>query len=256
MEYLFIATVALIVSGLTLFSGFGLGTLLMPAMAIFFPIEVAIAATAVVHLANNIFKVALFGRHRKNRVLLRFGLPAMTLAFGGAWILTQLSDLEPLFSYEWLGIEMTVEVVKLVVSVMIFAFAMLDLLPRFRELQFAAKYLPFGGAISGFLGGLSGHQGALRSAFLANAGLTKEQFIGTGVTIACLVDVARLTIYGLHSASIGIQNGPLILTGCIAAFTGAFIGKRLVEKVTMEQIQKLVAVMLIILSIGLGSGVI
>ena len=53
-----------------------------------------------------------------------------------------------------------------------------------------------------------------------------------------------------------IENIPLIVTGCIAAFLGAFIGKRLVEKVTMEQIQKLVAVMLIILSIGLGSGVI
>lgn len=44
---------ALVVSGLTLFSGFGLGTLLMPAFAVFFPVEVAVAATAVVHLATN-----------------------------------------------------------------------------------------------------------------------------------------------------------------------------------------------------------
>ena len=101
MEYFFIAAVALIVSGLTLFSGFGLGTLLMPAMAIYFPIEIAITATAVVHLTNNIFKVALFGKHRQNRILLKFGLPAMALAFVGAWILTQLSDLEPLYSYSW-----------------------------------------------------------------------------------------------------------------------------------------------------------
>ena len=256
MEYFFIAAVALIVSGLTLFSGFGLGTLLMPAMAIYFPIEIAITATAVVHLTNNIFKVALFGKHRQNRILLKFGLPAMALAFVGAWILTQLSGLEPLYSYSWLGKEMTVEAVKLVVSVLILGFAMLDLLPRFRDLKFASKYLPLGGAISGLMGGISGHQGALRSAFLANAGLTKEQFIGTGVTIACLVDVARLVIYSSHTAGMKIENIPLIVTGCIAAFLGAFIGKRLVEKVTMEQIQKLVAVMLIILSIGLGSGVI
>ena len=256
MEYFFIAAVALIVSGLTLFSGFGLGTLLMPAMAIYFPIEIAITATAVVHLTNNIFKVALFGKHRQNRILLKFGLPAMALAFVGAWILTQLSGLEPLYSYSWFGREMTVEAVKLVVSVLILGFAMLDLLPRFRELKFTSKYLPLGGAISGLMGGISGHQGALRSAFLANAGLTKEQFIGTGVTIACLVDVARLVIYSSHTAGMKIENIPLIVTGCIAAFLGAFIGKRLVEKVTMEQIQKLVAVMLIILSIGLGSGVI
>ena len=35
MEYLVICLVSLAVSGLTLFSGFGLGTVLMPAMAIF-----------------------------------------------------------------------------------------------------------------------------------------------------------------------------------------------------------------------------
>ena len=52
MEYVVIVIVALCVSMLTLFSGFGLGTLLMPALAIFFPVPVAIAATAIVHLAN------------------------------------------------------------------------------------------------------------------------------------------------------------------------------------------------------------
>jgi acyl-CoA reductase-like NAD-dependent aldehyde dehydrogenase len=43
-------------------------------------------------------------------------------------------------------------------------------------------YLPVGGLLSGFFGGLSGHQGALRSVFLLRAGLTKESFIATGVT--------------------------------------------------------------------------
>ena len=57
MDYVIISIVALLVSGLTFFSGFGLGTLLMPAFALFFPIEVAVAATAIVHLANNIFKL-------------------------------------------------------------------------------------------------------------------------------------------------------------------------------------------------------
>jgi len=34
----------------------------MPAFALFFPIEVAVAATAIVHLANNIFKGGLVGK--------------------------------------------------------------------------------------------------------------------------------------------------------------------------------------------------
>ena len=62
MMYVIVCFVALGASFLTLFSGFGLSTLLMPAFALFFPLEAAIAMTAVVHLANNVFKLALVGR--------------------------------------------------------------------------------------------------------------------------------------------------------------------------------------------------
>ena len=47
MEFFFIPLAAFVASTLTLFSGFGLGTLLMPVAALFFPIDVAIAMTAV-----------------------------------------------------------------------------------------------------------------------------------------------------------------------------------------------------------------
>lgn len=75
MEFVLICTVALFTSGLTLFSGCGLGTLLMPAFALFFPVPLAIAATAVVHLANNIFKVVLVGKNTNWDVIARFALP-------------------------------------------------------------------------------------------------------------------------------------------------------------------------------------
>ena len=76
MDALLIAAAAFFVSGLTLFSGFGLGTVLMPAFALFFPVPTAIAATAVVHLANNLFKVGLVGRHADWRAVVRFAAPA------------------------------------------------------------------------------------------------------------------------------------------------------------------------------------
>ncbi len=52
MGYLAVAVASLVVAALTLVSGFGLGSLLMPVFALFFPLEVAVGATAVVHLAN------------------------------------------------------------------------------------------------------------------------------------------------------------------------------------------------------------
>jgi len=96
MSYLIICTVALLVSGLTLFSGFGLGTLLMPAFALFFPVEVAIAATAIVHLANNLFKVGLVGRKANAGIVLRLALPAAVMAMVGALLLNYFATIEPL----------------------------------------------------------------------------------------------------------------------------------------------------------------
>lgn len=57
MSYLIICSVAFVASGLTFFSGFGLGTLLLPAFALFFTVEKAIALTAVVHFLNGLFKL-------------------------------------------------------------------------------------------------------------------------------------------------------------------------------------------------------
>ena len=55
MEIILISLAAFLTAILTFFSGFGLGTILMPVFAIFFPIDIAIALTGVVHFANNLF---------------------------------------------------------------------------------------------------------------------------------------------------------------------------------------------------------
>ncbi len=256
MEYIIVSLVALFASGLTLFSGFGLGSLLMPVMAIFFPMQVAVAATAVIHLANNFFKLSLFGKHRRDDIVTKFGLPAIVSAAMGAWILTHISSLPPAVTYTWLARQFEVEWVKLLIAILIALFVLIEVLPMFQNLEFSVSLLPLGGVLSGLFGGLSGHQGAMRSSFLANAGLTKEQFIGTGVTIACMVDITRLTVYGVNFSILGLENGKLVLAGSLAAFVGAFLGKRLVEKVTMIHIQRFVAVTLIILSAALGLGLV
>jgi len=154
MEFVLIPLVALGVSGLTLFSGFGLGTLLMPVFAIFFPVELAVAMTAVIHFLNNLFKLALLGRHADRSAVLRFGVPAILMAIVGAWLLLWLSGLDPLYTYEFGTRELSVTPVKLTVSVLMVGFAMLELVPRFSRLSFDRRYLPLGGTLSGFFGGL------------------------------------------------------------------------------------------------------
>jgi uncharacterized membrane protein YfcA len=261
MNYLVICGVAFVVSGLTLFSGFGLGTLLMPAFALFFPVQVAIGATAVVHLVNNIFKVILVGRKADLPTVIKFALPAAIFASFGALLLKHFSSLPPLANYSLVGRVCTVTAVKLLIGLLIFIFAMLEIIPSGRQFSFHPRYIPLGGALSGFFGGISGFQGALRTAFLINTGLPKDVFIGTMVVSAVIVDVSRLLVYGTtffsHDFSVLHQTGVmgLVIAGSFCAFCGAFIGSRLLTKVTMRTIHLIVGYMLLILGIALAGGV-
>ena len=103
MSWVVICAVACGASLLTFLSGFGLGTLLLPVFAIWFPLPVAIAATGVVHLVNNLFKLGLIGRHAQPGLVLRFGIPAAIAALGGAWLLIRLATWPALGSYEVAG---------------------------------------------------------------------------------------------------------------------------------------------------------
>lgn len=257
--HLVIGTTALIVSGLTLFSGFGLGTILMPAFALFFPLTVAIAATAVVHLANNLFKLVLVGQHADWRIVGRFAMPAALAAVTGAWLLGHLAEMPPIARYEFLGQMRNVQAVKLVIGCLIVGFALLELSPRFAHLAFPPRFLMLGGLISGFFGGLSGNQGAFRSAFLLKAGLGKQAFVATGVVAAVIVDIVRLSVYGasFYASSFAELRGdvaPVVGTAMIAAFVGSYAGASLLEKVTLRFVQMVVAVMMIGIGAGLASG--
>ena len=257
MKYFLICSVAFFTSGLTLFSGFGLGTLLLPVFAIFFPLEVAVSLTAVVHFLNNIFKLALLGKHADRKVVIAFGVPAILAAFLGAQALVWLSDLKPLGHYQTFGRDLYVLPVKLSVGLLMILFAVLEVIPALGKLSFDRKYLPLGGILSGFFGGLSGNQGALRSAFLIRCGLSKEIFIATGVMIACLVDVTRLGVYAAKFSVADIRgNATLLAAATVSAFFGAWAGNRLLHKVTIRAVQWTVAAMLSVIAVGLASGII
>lgn len=255
MEYVIICIAALFGSGLTLFSGFGLGTILVPVFAIFFPIEIAIALTAIVHFLNNLFKLTLVGQHADRKIVLRFGIPAVFSALLGAYILTLITDLKPLFHYSIAAHRFEIMPVKLIIAIIIIAFVLFDSLPRFANLQFDKKYLVLGGILSGFFGGISGNQGALRSAFLLKSNLKKEVYIATGVVIACLIDVFRLLIYSKQLLKLGSDlNFTLLIAATLAAFLGAYIGSKLVKKITFRIIHTLTTIMLIALAILLALG--
>ncbi len=255
-----VCLIAFAVSGVTLYSGFGLGTLLLPVFVLFFPPPVAVAATAVVHLANNLFKVGLVGRKADGRVVLRFGVPAVIAAFVGAALLGAFAAVEPLWTFEISGRAYEGTAVKVVIGLLIIGFAVLDLTPALSRLQIDQRFLPLGGVLSGFFGGLSGLQGALRSAFLVRAGLDTAAFVGTSTVTAVMVDVARLVVYGIALLGVGVVDlsgtWGLIAAATLSAFAGAFLASRYLQKVTMAAVQRLVAVLLIFVGAAMVIGLV
>lgn len=257
MEIIIIPLVAFIVSILTFFSGFGLGTILTPAFMLFFPIELSIGLTGIVHFLNNLFKLFLVGKNANKEILIRFGIPAIVAAFIGAWVLVQIPTSQVLYSYSAFGKLIEVSVLKFTMALLLAFFAVLDLVPFLNRIQFGKKQLPIGGVLSGFFGGLSGNQGALRSAFLIKVGLSKEVFVATTVVISCFVDFTRLSVYASNLKLSDLNaNAILIVVATFAAFLGAFLGNKLLKKVTLKFVQTIVAMLLILMSLGLGLGVV
>ncbi len=232
---------ALAASLLTLLSGFGLGTLLLPVFALFQPLPVAVGMTAVVHFLNNLFKAGLLWRQADRSILLRFGPAAVLGALAGATVLRWLGTMEPVYQ----GVRHGVPPLSMAIAALMLLFGATELSPRARAFAFTGRQYALGGLLSGFFGGLSGHQGALRSMFLLRSGLTKEIYVATGVAIALLVDLARIPLYLEQIDPSWLrQERATLVSAVAAAFLGAWAGRRLIPAVTHRVLQVIVAVLM------------
>jgi hypothetical protein len=162
-----------------------------------------------------------------------------------------------LFHYHLWNKNFEIMPVKLVIAILLIIFSILEIAPSVQRIQFNKNKLAMGGILSGFFGGLTGIQGAIRSAFLIKSGLSKEAYIATGVVIACLVDFTRLSVYASRLKELNLHEQlPLLISATLAAIAGAFIGSKLLKKITLRFIQVLIAIMLFVIALALGAGII
>ena len=256
MELLIIALVAFGASMLTFFSGFGLGTILTPFFILSFPTPIAIALTAIVHLLNNLFKISLIGRHLNYKVLGIFGIAGIVSSIAGAYCLDFINNEEIAYRYIINSKSIEVSWINLIIGFLFVIFSALEIIPDGKKkLAINKTSLIIGGLTSGFFGGLSGHQGALRSIFLLKYGLSKEAFVATGVGIACFIDIGRLTVYAENNiAVIDSSSAPLLITAIIAAFGGALLGKQFLKKITLRSINLTVGILIALVGIAMILG--
>lgn len=177
--FLLLLLLTLIVSALTLLTGFGVGTVLTPTFAFFYDARTAVFLVAIVHLANNLLKFGLFRQHVNKEILFKFGFTSLAGAVGGSLLQGSLEG----FS------------VRYALAGFLVAAGLLEFLPAASTFRIPRSFDVLGGFFSGFLGGMIGNQGAIRSAYLLNYDLTKESFIATATAIAIVIDLTRIPVY-------------------------------------------------------------
>jgi len=258
MSLIIIPLTAFLASILTFFSGFGLGTILLPIFTLFYPAPIAVGLTAIVHFLNNSFKIGLVYKNINWQVVLKFGVPSLIAALAGSFLLKAISTNSIiLFSYNLNNHIFYGSLINVMMGILIIFFSLVEVIPIFKKIAISENYLGIGGVLSGFFGGLSGHQGALRSSFLVRLNLKKEAFVATGTCIACIVDLGRMTVYAMtFNFSYLKESSSVISLAVLCAFLGALIGNKLLKKTTLSFLKWFVTSFMIMIALFMIGGLI
>lgn len=219
-------------------AGFGAATILTPIAALFMDVKAAIAIVACFHLFGNASRLVFFGRHVHWKTVGQFGLTGVVCSLIGAAVTTALSSAAITFT---LGLFLLLYV----------GFSILNN-DRFR-LPARTATLIGGGALSGFVAGLIGTGGAIRSACLLVFGLPKEVYIGTSAAIALIVDTTRLPVYAAGRFIPG-DLAPVVVSLVAVAFAGSWLGQWLVRRVPASAFRRFVLAMLFLMGLKMLFG--
>ena len=235
MEILLVSVVVIIAAGIGTMTGFGTSTIMVSIMLLFYPLPQTLFFVGIVHFFGNIWKLLLFRKGIKWRLILSFGIPGIVATYLGASLVFNVST--ALLS-KILGFFLILYVIYL------FAKSSFKVKP---SLLFGAC----GGALSGFLAGVFGIGGAVRGLFLTAFDLPKAVYIATAGSIALFIDATRLTTYfskGARLPDMLLYGLPLFIP---ASFLGAAIAKRIVDRIPQEHFRKIIAVFLLLMGIKL-----
>lgn len=201
-----------------------------PIFLLWFEPHHAIAGVAIVHGAHNAMKSRMLRTHIDRNALRRFGWALLLGALIGALLQTVIPP-DPLL---------------LLVGIALIVLPLLKISESWTNLRLPEAEDRIGGFGSGFLGGLTGHQGALRAMFLRQRLPDKSEYAATAAILALVVDFTRIPVYLWNDATVLTVN-PLLLVGfVVTALVGAQIGRVWLEKWKSNDIQKGIMVGLVV----------
>jgi uncharacterized membrane protein YfcA len=224
---------AIVAGAIAAVAGFGIGSVLTPLLGAVVGVKLAVAMASLPHVVGTALRLWIVRAHIDRRLLLGFGLTSAAGGLAGAAL--QSVAASPVLA---------------VVFAALLLFAGLGGITGYSErLRFDRRGAWIGGALSGFLGGLVGNQGGIRSAAMLGFDVPKEAFVATSTAVALIVDAARVPVYlATQGASLGAHAG-LIATSVAGVVAGTLLGTRLLRRVPERIFRRVVGALLVLLGL-------
>src|SRR3989304_7581479 len=236
MEIFYISALTFLAGILGTITGFGISTVMVPIVLLFLPLPETLLLVGVIHWFGDLWKMYFFKKGFDWELLVFFGIPGVALAYVGASLVLQLP--EALVS-RFMG--------AILVAYVVFIW----LRPSFK-MKKSPLVASLGGAASGFLGGLTGvGGGALRAVFLTAFNVPKSTYIFTSGLLGAVIDASRITTYYVGGTRINTNLSWGLLAFIPASLAGAWVAKRIVDKIPQGVFRSLIAVFLFVLGIVL-----
>jgi uncharacterized membrane protein YfcA len=195
-------------------AGFGLATMITPVVFLWLEPHEAVAVVGIVHGSHNAWKLKVLRSSVDYSAVRRYGWAMVVGALIGAALNTAV-EADPLL---------------LIVGIALVLLPLLSISEKWTDYRLPETEDRIGGFGSGFFGGLTGHQGALRAMFLQKRLPDKSEYAATAAVLALVVDVTRVPVYVALEGWQILDAGWLILGLVLAAVLGVQLGKRWLKK--------------------------
>jgi uncharacterized protein len=229
----FVGVVAVVAGTIAAVTGFGVGSLLTPALAVKTATKLAVAAIAIPHVVATAQRFWVLRRHVDRRIVLGFGIASAVGSLGGAL----------------LGARTSSDTLTLVFGALLLLAGLSEFTGWMQRVRWGRRTAWLAGALSGALGGMVGNQGGIRTAAMLGFDVPKESFIATATAIALFVDGARLPVYLVTQGREIAAVWPLVLVATVGVVIGTALGTRALGRLPERIFRRVIAGLLVALGL-------
>ena len=212
-------------------TGFGIGSVLTPLLAVRAGTQLAVAAVSIPHFFATGLRFWRLRAHVDRRVLISFGIPSALGGLTGALLHSVAGS----------------RILAIVFGAILVFVGLTELSGLSRRMKFGRITAWIAGALSGFLGGLVGNQGGIRSAALLGFDIQKSAFVGTATAVGLVVDLVRMPAYFITQGGAIAGIWRLVGVATAGAIVGTLIGERVLRRIPEMGFRRIVAVLLLVL---------